>query len=153
MMLTCALFLSCLASTGFGSSDLTQFERFKADHGKSYSPDEEALRSAQSELSNVKVLKTFSEGSEFSRATSGRSKSTTVGQVRMKSKSYQHEDCPGVSWRMAVTQFADLTEEQFVGDVLGGYIRTPQAGHQGHVQDWRSYSCERFVFPGFDAYL
>ena len=52
-----------------------------------------------------------------------------------------------------MTQFADLTEEQFVGDVLGGYIRTPQAGHQGHVKDWVSYICERLVFHGFDAYL
>ena len=30
---------------------------------------------------------------------------------------------------MAVTQFADLTEEQFKNQVLGnGYIRTPQNG-------------------------
>merc|ERR1719201_1514408 len=35
------------------------------------------------------------------------------------------------TWRMAVTQFADLTEEEFKQEMLGGYVRTPQSlgGH------------------------
>ena len=37
----------------------------------------------------------------------------------------------GESWKMAVTQFADLTEEEFREEILGGYIRTPQSPHQG----------------------
>ena len=34
---------------------------------------------------------------------------------------------------MAVTQFADLTEEEFREEILGGYIRTPQSPHQGNT--------------------
>merc|ERR1719490_511532 len=35
------------------------------------------------------------------------------------------------TWRMAVTQFADLIEEEFKQEMLGGYVRTPQSlgGH------------------------
>jgi len=35
------------------------------------------------------------------------------------------------TWRMAVTEFADLTEEEFKQQMLGGYVRTPQSlgGH------------------------
>merc|ERR550519_176048 len=35
------------------------------------------------------------------------------------------------TWRMTVTQFADLTEEEFKQEMLGGYVRTPQSlgGH------------------------
>merc|ERR1711953_111038 len=35
------------------------------------------------------------------------------------------------TWRMTVTQFADLTEEEFTQQMLGGYVRTPQSlgGH------------------------
>merc|ERR1712172_127414 len=35
------------------------------------------------------------------------------------------------TWRMAVTEFADLTEEEFTQQMLGGYVRTPQSlgGH------------------------
>merc|ERR1719249_628722 len=31
------------------------------------------------------------------------------------------------TWRMAITQFADLTEEEFKQEMLGGYVRTPQS--------------------------
>merc|ERR1712055_765307 len=37
------------------------------------------------------------------------------------------------TWRMAVTQFADLTEEEFKQEMLGGYVRTPQS-LGGHVK-------------------
>ena len=43
----------------------------------------------------------------------------------------EHNSRPGESWRMAVTEFADLTAEEFRETVLGGYIRTPQTGHTG----------------------
>merc|ERR1712055_338925 len=41
-----------------------------------------------------------------------------------------HNATPGVTWTMAVNQFADLTEEEFKTEMLGGYIRTPQSGNQ-----------------------
>merc|ERR1740123_3010777 len=31
------------------------------------------------------------------------------------------------TWRMAVTEFADLTEEEFTQQMLGGYVKTPQS--------------------------
>merc|ERR1712241_309859 len=43
----------------------------------------------------------------------------------------EHNSQPGVSWRMAVTEFADLTAQEFTDTVLGGYIRTPQTGYTG----------------------
>ena len=41
----------------------------------------------------------------------------------------EHNETPGKTWTMAVNQFADLTEEEFKTDVLGGYIKTPQSGN------------------------
>ena len=39
----------------------------------------------------------------------------------------EHNSKPHETWKMAVTQFADLTEEEFRREVVGlGYIRTPQ---------------------------
>jgi len=38
------------------------------------------------------------------------------------------------TWRMAVTQFADLTEEEFKQEVLGGYVRTPPQSMGGHAK-------------------
>jgi len=43
----------------------------------------------------------------------------------------EHNSRAGVSWKMAVTEFADLTAQEFTDTVLGGYIRTPQTGHTG----------------------
>ena len=40
-----------------------------------------------------------------------------------------HNATPGVTWTMVVNQFADLTEEEFKQEVLGGYIKTPQSGN------------------------
>ena len=38
----------------------------------------------------------------------------------------EHNSRPGETWRMAVTQFADMTEAEFRSEVVGrGYIRTP----------------------------
>jgi len=37
------------------------------------------------------------------------------------------------TWRMAVTQFADLTEKEFEQQMLGGYVRTPQSSG-GHAK-------------------
>merc|ERR1719243_467528 len=47
-------------------------------------------------------------------------------------KVYPHREEEGLeTWRMAITQFADLTEEEFKQEMLGGYVRTPQSlgGH------------------------
>merc|ERR1719414_536504 len=41
----------------------------------------------------------------------------------------EHNATPGKTWTMVVNQFADLTEEEFKTDVLGGYIKTPQSGN------------------------
>jgi len=40
-----------------------------------------------------------------------------------------HNATPGVTWTMAVNEFADLTEEEFKEKMLGGYIKTPQSGN------------------------
>ena len=49
-------------------------------------------------------------------------------------KIQEHNNRPGETWKMAVTEFADLTEEQFRDTVLGqGYIRTPMNG-QGRIR-------------------
>merc|ERR1712055_934266 len=40
-----------------------------------------------------------------------------------------HNATSDVTWTMAVNQFADLTEEEFKTEMLGGYIRTPQSGN------------------------
>jgi len=102
-MLTRVLLLISLASlgsgSGAGSAVLRQFQRFKADHGKSYSAQEEQLR-------------------------------FNVFQRNLR-KIEDHNSRQGESWKMAVTQFADLTEEEFREEILGGYIRTPQSPHQG----------------------
>jgi len=50
-------------------------------------------------------------------------------------KIQEHNNRPGETWKMAVTEFADLTEEQFRDTVLGqGYIRTPMNG-QGRIRN------------------
>jgi len=41
----------------------------------------------------------------------------------------EHNATPGMTWTMKVNEFADLTEEEFKTDVLGGYIKTPQSGN------------------------
>jgi len=89
-----------LASLTSGSGVSDQFQRFKADHGKSY-------------------LSTTEESHRFQ-----------VFQSNLR-KIEEHNSRPGVSWRMAVTEFADLTAEEFRDKMLGGYIRTPQTGHIG----------------------
>jgi len=99
MKLTRVLLILSLASLASGSGVLRQFQEFKADHGKSYSVQEEPLR-----------FKIF--------------------QRNMR-KIENHNNRKGESWKMAVTQFADLTEEEFREEILGGYIRTPQSPHQG----------------------
>jgi len=41
----------------------------------------------------------------------------------------EHNATPDKTWTMVVNQFADLTEEEFKTNVLGGYIKTPQSGN------------------------
>ena len=39
----------------------------------------------------------------------------------------EHNNRPGETWKMAITKFADMTEEEFKASVVGkGYIRTPK---------------------------
>merc|ERR1719384_479831 len=97
LLLSLCLALASLTS-GSGVSD--QFQRFKADHGKTY-------RSTEEESHRFRVF-----------------------QNNLR-KISEHNSQPGVSWKMAVTEFADLTAQEFTETVLGGYIRTPQTGHTG----------------------
>merc|ERR1712112_438698 len=47
----------------------------------------------------------------------------------------EHNSRPEETWKMAVTEFADMTEEQFRDNVVGqGYIRTPANG-QGKIRN------------------
>merc|ERR1712233_98648 len=46
----------------------------------------------------------------------------------------QREEKGFETWRMAVTQFADLTEEEFKQEMLGGYVRTPPQSLGGHAK-------------------
>merc|ERR1711953_962612 len=89
-----------LASLTSGSGVSDQFQRFKADHGKSYHSTAEESHRFQVFRSNLRKIS-------------------------------EHNSQPGVSWQMAVTEFADLTAQEFTETVLGGYIRTPQTGHTG----------------------
>eukprot|EP00090_Calanus_glacialis_P045616 TRINITY_DN8578_c0_g1_i1.p1 TRINITY_DN8578_c0_g1~~TRINITY_DN8578_c0_g1_i1.p1 ORF type:complete len:368 (-),score=92.53 TRINITY_DN8578_c0_g1_i1:78-1181(-) len=41
----------------------------------------------------------------------------------------EHNATPGMTWTMKINEFADLTEEEFKKDVLGGYLKTPQSGN------------------------
>merc|ERR1711872_1044427 len=54
----------------------------------------------------------------------------------------EHNATPGHTWTMAVTQFADLTQEEFKTEVLGGYIKTPQSGNHpsGADENIESYA-------------
>jgi len=89
-----------LASLTSGSEVSEQFQRFKVEHGKSYTSTEEEAHRFQVFQSNLRQIS-------------------------------EHNSRPGETWRMAVTEFADLTAEEFRDRVLGGYIRTPQTGHTG----------------------
>ena len=117
LLLLISLSLASLTS-GSGVSD--QFQRFKADHGKSYpSTEEESHRSVYiNERPGVLYSKYFCRFQVF--------------QSNLQ-KISEHNSQPGVSWRMAVTEFADLTAQEFTDTVLGGYIRTPQTGHTGSL--------------------
>ena len=109
-----------LASLTSGSDVLDQFQRFKADHGKTYPSTEEEshrlpLSARCAEIYNKKYSCRFQ-----------------VFQSNLR-KISEHNSRPGETWRMAVTEFADLTAEEFRDSVLGGYIRTPQTGHTGRL--------------------
>ena len=117
VLLLISLSLS-LASLTSGSGVSDQFQRFKADHGKSYpSSEEESHRSALYMMGCSEFYQKY-----FCRFQ--------VFQSNLR-KISEHNSQPGVSWKMAVTEFADLTAQEFTDTVLGGYIRTPQTGHTG----------------------
>jgi len=70
------------------------------------------------------------------KATYGRKyKSFEEEQTRMEifkdnlHKIKRHNARRNVSWRMKVTEFADMTEEEFKSTMLGGYKRTPLSGN------------------------
>lgn len=46
----------------------------------------------------------------------------------------KHNSRRNVSWRMKVTEFADMTEGEFKSSMLGGYIRTPVSGNHQKVE-------------------
>jgi len=82
----------------------------------SFSQDNDLFKKFKSE--NNKIYSSPSEESERFK----------IFQSNLR-KIETHNSQKGLTWKMAVTQFADLTEEQFKNQVLGnGYIRTPQNG-------------------------
>jgi len=82
----------------------------------SFSQDNDLFKKFKSE--NNKIYSSPSEESERFK----------IFQSNLR-KIENHNSQKGLTWKMAVTQFADLTEEQFKNQVLGnGYIRTPQNG-------------------------
>jgi len=69
-----------------------------------------------------------SENNRIYTTLSEESERFTIFQSNLR-KIEAHNSQKGSTWKMAVTQFADLTEEQFKTQVLGsGYIRIPQNG-------------------------
>merc|ERR1712029_972764 len=69
-----------------------------------------------------------SENNQIYSSPSEESERFKIFQSNLR-KIENHNSQKGLTWKMAVTQFADLTEEQFKNQVLGnGYIRTPQNG-------------------------
>jgi len=48
---------------------------------------------------------------------------TNLGKIR------KHNARRNVSWRMKVTEFTDLTEEEFREKMLGGYVKTPMSAN------------------------
>merc|ERR1711971_1550138 len=85
-----------------GLEDNLLWEKFKLQHMKAYPHREEEVRQGVFRA-NLRKIAAHNEREEQGLET----------------------------WRMAVTEFADLTEEEFTQQVLGGYVRTPQSlgGH------------------------
>merc|ERR1712004_464800 len=88
-----------------GLEDNLQWEKFKLQHEKVYPlKDEEEVRKDVFRT-NLRKIEAHNEREEKGLET----------------------------WRMAVTQFADLTEKEFEQQMLGGYVRTPQSSG-GHAK-------------------
>merc|ERR1719376_391878 len=86
-----------------GLEDNLMWEKFKLQHVKAYHHrEEEEIR-----------------------------KSVFRANLRKIAAHNEREEQGLETWRMAVTEFADLTEEEFTQQMLGGYVRTPQSlgGH------------------------
>merc|ERR1711971_118311 len=81
-----------------GLEDNLLWEKFKLQHMKAYPHREEEVRQGVFRA-NLRKIAAHNEREEQGLET----------------------------WRMAVTEFADLTEEEFTQQVLGGYVRTPQS--------------------------
>merc|ERR1719361_1403573 len=90
-------------ATTVGLEDNLLWEKFKLQHVKAYPHREEEEVRKSVFRSNLKKIVAHNEREEQGLET----------------------------WRMAITQFADLTEEEFTQQMLGGYVRTPQSlgGH------------------------
>merc|ERR1711971_1266048 len=86
-----------------GLEDNLLWEKFKLQHVKAYPQREEEEIRKSVFRANLRKIGAYNEREEQGLET----------------------------WRMAVTEFADLTEEEFTQQMLGGYVRTPQSlgGH------------------------
>jgi len=105
------LILIAIAITSFtkasplGLEDNLQWEKFKLQHEKVYPLKAEEEIRKDVFRTNLRKIEAHNEREEKGLET----------------------------WRMAVTQFADLTEKEFEQQMLGGYVRTPQSSG-GHAK-------------------
>merc|ERR1712088_87792 len=108
LLILIAIFATITSSTNaspLGLEDNLQWEKFKLQHEKVYPlKDEEEVRKDVFRT-NLRKIEAHNEREEKGLET----------------------------WRMAVTQFADLTEKEFEQQMLGGYVRTPQSSG-GHAK-------------------
>jgi len=88
-----------------GLEDNLQWQKFKLQHEKVYSLKAEEEIRKDVFRTNLRKIEAHNEREEKGLET----------------------------WRMAVTQFADLTEKEFEQQMLGGYVRTPQSSG-GHAK-------------------
>merc|ERR1711971_461086 len=103
LLLVASITVATPASTTFGLEENLLWEKFKLQHVKAYPQREEEEVRKDIFRANLRKIGAHNEREEQGLET----------------------------WRMAVTQFADLTEEEFTQEMLGGYVRTPQSlgGH------------------------
>jgi len=116
----CVTLLALATASPLGQEENHLWDKFKADHGKEYPSELEEAARREVFRANLQKIAAHNKREE------------------------EGEE----SWRMGITQFADLTEEEFQKSMLGGYIRTPQSSQQpvmGHSSrsdlpesvDWR----------------
>merc|ERR1719189_911974 len=108
LLILIAIFATITSSTEaspLGLEDNLQWQKFKLQHEKVYPLKAEEEIRKDVFRTNLRKIEAHNEREEKGLET----------------------------WRMAVTQFADLTEKEFEQQMLGGYVRTPQSSG-GHAK-------------------